>query len=207
MSFTCHRFLRLLPLSALLLAACQITSPPKPGPELTAPQWLSQQQTLKKITQFSTRGSFAYISDNQRVYARFNWQQTASDRYRLLLTNPLGTTELQLDAQGSVVQLVDSNGKRYTSNDAEKMLSTLTGMEIPLDNLRQWVLGLPGSSTQYTLDSQYRLRQLSYHSGNKEWQVNWQSYDTQQTPALPSNVELQQVGQRIKLKMDSWTVQ
>ena len=53
------------------------------------------------------------------MYARFFWQQTGQDRYRLLLTNPLGSTELELNAQPGNVQLVDNKGQRYTADDAE----------------------------------------------------------------------------------------
>ncbi|STM14683.1 outer membrane lipoprotein LolB [Escherichia coli] len=49
------------------------------------------------------------------MYARFFWQQTGQDRYRLLLTNPLGSTELELNAQPGNVQLVDNKGQRYTA--------------------------------------------------------------------------------------------
>ena len=89
-----------------------------------------------------------------------------------MLTNPLGSTELQLDAQGSVVQLVDNKGKRYVSNDAEKMISQLTGMDIPLANLRQWMLGLPGDATDFTLNDQYQLRSLRYSRNGQTWDVN-----------------------------------
>ena len=37
------------------------------------------------------------------------------------------------------------------------MIGKLTGMPIPLNSLRQWILGLPGEATDYTLDDQYRL--------------------------------------------------
>ncbi|PQQ39820.1 lipoprotein localization factor LolB, partial [Photorhabdus luminescens] len=37
------------------------------------------------------------------------------------------------------------------------------------------------------------------------WQVNYQSYDTSTTPALPNRLELIQGDRRIKLKMDNWT--
>jgi outer membrane lipoprotein LolB len=50
------------------------------------------------LNQFQTRGALL-ISDEQKVYARFFWQQTGQDRYRLLLTNPLGSTELSLTAK------------------------------------------------------------------------------------------------------------
>jgi len=198
--------MRLLPLASILLAACSVNKPQGPGASVTSPQWQQHQKAVEKITQYQTRGAFAYLSDKQKVYARFNWQQTAPDRYRLLLTNPLGSTELQLDAQGSVVQLVDNKGKRYTSNDAEKMISQLTGMDIPLDNLRQWMMGLPGDASDYSLDDKYRLRTVNYSRDGQQWAVTWQGYDEKQQPALPSNMELREGEQRIKLKMDGWTV-
>jgi len=202
-----RRLLRLLPLAAVVLAGCVTPeSAQKPGQSPTSPQWREHQQAVEKITQYQTRGAFAYLSDRQKVYARFNWQQTAPDRYRLLLTNPLGSTELQLDQQGQVAQIVDNKGKRYVSNDAAKMISQLTGMSIPLDNLRQWILGLPGDAKDFTLDDQYRLREVNYSQDGKQWKVTYQGYDRQQTPPLPSNLELREGDQRIKLKMDSWTV-
>ncbi len=201
-----RRLMRLLPLASVLLAACSVNKPQGPGQSVTSPQWQQHQQSVEKITHYQTRGAFAYLSDSQKVYARFNWQQTAPDRYRLLLTNPLGSTELQLDAQGSVVQLVDNKGKRYVSNDAEKMISQLTGMDIPLNSLRQWILGLPGDSTDYALDDQYRLRQVNYSRNGQKWTVTYQGYDNKLNPTLPSNLELHEGNQRIKLKMDSWTV-
>jgi outer membrane lipoprotein LolB len=201
-----RRLLRLLPLASVLLAACSVNKPQGPGQSVTSPQWQQHQQAVEKIIQYQTRGAFAYLSDKQKVYARFNWQQTAPDRYRLLLTNPLGSTELQLDAQGSVVQLVDNKGKRYTSNDAEKMISQLTGMDIPLNSLRQWMMGLPGDSTDYTLDDKYRLREVNYSRNGQQWTVTYQAYDNKQQPALPANMELREGDQRIKLKMDGWTV-
>ncbi|MFG1172755.1 lipoprotein insertase outer membrane protein LolB [Erwiniaceae bacterium CAU 1747] len=202
-----RRLMRLIPLASVLLAACSIPPKPQaPGQSPTSPQWRDHQQAVEKITQYQTRGAFAFLSDQQKVYARFNWQQTAPDRYRLLLTNPLGSTELQLDQQGQVAQIVDNKGKRYVSRDAAQMISQLTGMTIPLDNLRQWILGLPGDATDYSLDDQYRLRELNYSQDGRTWHVTYQGYDSQQNPTLPSNLELQEGSQRIKLKMDSWTV-
>ncbi len=200
------RLMRLLPLASLVLAACSVNQPSGPGKSPDSPQWLEHQQQVQKITQYQTRGAFAYLSDSQKVYARFNWQQTAPDRYRLLLTNPLGSTELELNAQPDRVQLTDRDGKRYTATDAEEMIGKLTGMPIPLNSLRQWMLGLPGDSTDYKLDDQYRLREVNYTQGGKTWKVVYSDYDNKTQPSLPSNMELREGDQRIKLKMDSWTV-
>lgn len=170
------------------------------------PQWRQHQQEVRHLNQYQTRGAFAYISDDQKVYARFFWQQTGQDRYRLLLTNPLGSTELELNAQPGNVQLVDNKGQRYTADDAEEMIGKLTGMPIPLNSLRQWILGLPGDATDYKLDDQYRLSEVNYRQDGKNWKVVYGGYDSKTQPAMPANMELSDGSQRIKLKMDNWIV-
>ncbi|SUH08922.1 outer membrane lipoprotein [Salmonella enterica subsp. enterica] len=116
------RLIRLLPLASLVLTACTLPGHKGPGKSPDSPQWRQHQQEVRHLNQYQTRGAFAYISDDQKVYARFFWQQTGQDRYRLLLTNPLGSTELELNAQPGNVQLVDNKGQRYTADDAEEMI-------------------------------------------------------------------------------------
>lgn len=201
-----NRLFRLLPLASLVLTACAINAPKGPGKSPDSPQWRQHQQDVRNLNQFQTRGAFAYLSDEQKVYARFFWQQTGQDRYRLLLTNPLGSTELSLTAQPGSVQLIDNKGQTYTATDAEEMIGRLTGMPIPLNSLRQWIIGLPGEATDYSLDDQYRLRELNYRQNGKTWHVTYGGYTSDTKPSLPANMELNDGSQRIKLKMDNWIV-
>ncbi|HEB4988035.1 TPA: lipoprotein localization protein LolB [Klebsiella michiganensis] len=201
-----NRLFRLLPLASLVLTACAINAPKGPGKSPDSLQWRQHQQDVRNLNQFQTRGAFAYLSDEQKVYARFFWQQTGQDRYRLLLTNPLGSTELSLTAQPGSVQLIDNKGQTYTATDAEEMIGRLTGMPIPLNSLRQWIIGLPGEATDYSLDDQYRLRELNYTQNGKTWHVTYGGYTSDTKPSLPANMELNDGSQRIKLKMDNWIV-
>jgi len=182
-----RRLLRLLPLASLVLTACSINAPKGPCKSPDSPQWRQHQQEVRNLSQYQTRGAFAYLSDSQKVYARFFWQQTGQDNYRLLLTNPRGSTELELNARPGSVELVDNKGQHYTATDAEEMIGKLTGMPIPLNSLRQWILGLPGDATHYKLDSQYRLSELNYRHHGNTWTVTYGGYDTTSPPALPSN--------------------
>ena len=86
------------------------------------------------------------------------------------------------------------------------MLQRLTGMPIPLESLRQWILGLPGDATDYRLDDQYRLSEVNYERDDKNWKVTYSDYSDKVQPAFPSNMELSDGEQRIKLKMDNWIV-
>ena len=53
------------------------------------------------------------------------------------------------------------------------MIRKLTGMAIPLNNLRQWMLGLPGEANDFALDDQYRLSKLTYQQGGQTRKVDY----------------------------------
>lgn len=59
------RFIRLLPLAALVLTACSVTTP-KGRAKADSPQWRQHQQDVRNLNQYQTRGAFAYISDQQK---------------------------------------------------------------------------------------------------------------------------------------------
>ncbi|MCC8365358.1 lipoprotein localization protein LolB [Xenorhabdus sp. PB61.4] len=200
-------FFRLLPLSAVLLTACTVTQAPDGTGSMSSPQWNDRKTQLQNLTHYQTRGSFAYLANEKKVYARFFWQQYAANNYKLLLLNPLGTTELELSVQPNITQITDSEGKKYISNNPEELIYKLTNMNIPLDNLKSWIIGLPGNAQNFELDKNYLLKSVSDKENGEIWQVNYQGYDTSMTPALPNRLELTQGKNRIKLKMDNWTTQ
>lgn len=197
---------RLLPIANLLLAACSVHTPSGTAKSQTSLEWRSHLQSVSTLTRYQTRGSFAYLSKEQKVYARFNWQQTSVDRYRVILTNPLGSTEMDLKVQPGVAQLVNNQGKRYVCDDPEVMIQKLVGMSIPFNDLRQWMLGLPGNATDFTLNARGYLHQVNYSYNGQCWTVTYQSYHDDTVPALPSNLELRHGDNRIKLNMDRWSL-
>jgi outer membrane lipoprotein LolB len=197
--------IRLLPLVSLVLSACTLPSHSPAGNPDSA-QWRQHVAQVQHLSSYQTRGSFAYLSDKQKVYAHFFWQQYAPNNYKLLLTNPLGSTEMELKVKNGIAQLTNNQGKQYTSDNPDDMISKLTGMDIPLENLRLWMLGLPGEDSHFTLDSQYQLKQVTYSVNGTSGQVDYDSYDPDTYPSLPHSLEMSQTNQRIKLKMDSWTL-
>lgn len=187
-----------------LLSACSKPHSTHPSAiNSTSPQWLERQQQLAHLAAFQLQGSFGYIGKT-RIYARFNWQQQSTDRYRLILTSTIGSRALQLDKQRTLVTLLDSESKRYVGHEAEPLLNQLTGMQIPLDNLRQWMLGLPGKAQHYQLNAQAQLIHAEYRENNQCWRVNISSYNTKLNPALPESMEVSTTTQRIKLHIDNW---
>ncbi|AMG66081.1 lipoprotein insertase outer membrane protein LolB [Providencia stuartii] len=204
------RFWRLLPLSCLLLTACVTTQQTTTSGTGSAsdPQWKTHLQEVNALRNYQTRGSFAYEFDGSKTYAKFFWQQYTPEKYRLLLTNPLGSRELELTVEPDLARLTTKDGQTHMSDVPSELIYQLTGMEIPLEDLTAWLTGSPGRATQFTLDKNHLLKSVTLQQTNGEkWQLNYLSYNMNTTPMLPSNLELRQGSRLIKLKMDSWTLQ
>ncbi|MFP3013452.1 MAG: lipoprotein insertase outer membrane protein LolB [Arsenophonus sp. NC-QC1-MAG3] len=199
---------KFIPLLAIFLTACifneQLTT--KKTGVITNSLWINHQQQLSKLTKFQTRGSFAYIDTDNKIYAKFFLQQYTLSNYRLLLTNPLGTTELELKVTPNITQLINKEGKKYVNHHSTQMIYQLTGMNIPIKNLPYWLIGLLTNATSFILDKNGLLKSIKYRKNGETWHLNYFAYHQNSQPKLPSYIELTQGKQRIKLKMDSWTL-
>jgi len=193
---------------ALLLTGCHLTGnnnaqhiTPLSGP------WLDRKQTLENLAQYQARGKFAYITSNKTNAANFAWFQHQSDEYRLLLTTSFGNRIVELNVTPTVTQLTDDKNKIHLNSDAQALIYQLTSMNIPLNNLRQWLVGLPGESTDYRLDKNYRITELNFKENGLAWHVKYLSYNDETSPALPTDLEITQSDQKIKLRVSNWELQ
>ncbi|AXH61770.1 MULTISPECIES: lipoprotein insertase outer membrane protein LolB [Providencia] len=201
-------FFRLLPLSCVLLTACVTTSQTttKGTGSASDAKWKAHQQELNQLRDYQTRGSFAYNGGETKTYAKFFWQQYTPEKYRLLLTNPLGSRELELTVEPDLARLTTKDGQTHMSDVPSELIYQLTGMEIPIDDLTAWLTGSPGRATDFTLDENHLLKSVTFESNGETWQLNYISYDSKTAPMLPNYLELRQGDRLIKLKMDSWTL-
>ncbi|WP_457913951.1 lipoprotein insertase outer membrane protein LolB [Candidatus Gillettellia adelgis] len=191
--------------TSLLVISCTTTQTIELITNANSPQWHIHQKALQKLRTYQIRGSIIYLSDTKKIYAHFFWQQYSSEHYCLQLINPFGNTELTLHILQNRVQLVDRQGKSYTGDNAEEMIYRISGMVVPLRNLRQWILGLPGESNNFTLDNHYHLSKLTYKKDLENWTVEYKQYSRAIAPTLPNELELTHCNQRIKLKINNWT--
>ncbi|MDO6708872.1 lipoprotein insertase outer membrane protein LolB [Photobacterium sp. 1_MG-2023] len=186
----------------LILSGCTTTS--QSGQPVTS--WDIHQQALQTISGYQATGKLGYISPEQRFTANLNWKnETGADHLRL--TNFLGTTLLKLDTQPGRAVLIDNDGKRYQGPDAAALVLKLTGISLPVNQMRDWLIGLPSGADTYQLNAENRVAYLAKQVGSQLWQLDYNVYDESATPALPSRLVLSQGDIRITLLINRWQVQ
>ncbi len=187
-------------LSALLtLSACVSAPPPKT-------EWQNHQSTIKKIKQFTAKGKVAFISPEQRISATFHWRQTNED-LSLRVTNFLGNTLLKLDASPTHATLTDNNGQAHVGTTATNLIKELTGVALPIEDMTDWIKGIPSDKNSFTLGADDRLSHLSQfkNKSNPGWQVNYDSYDPATNNLLPSKIPMNLNDQKVNLVISTWT--
>ncbi|UNP87647.1 lipoprotein insertase outer membrane protein LolB [Aeromonas encheleia] len=189
-------FLRIFSLACLLLlAGCTTTSPQR-----DQVNWQQERARLELLTHWQLSGKMAIITAQQKGSARLNWQQDGDD-YRLNLSSIVGTHILELSRSKGEVTLIDNDGKQHQSQDAEALIYQLTGWNIPVQGLPEWIKGLPGKA-EFELNPDASL--ASVRDG--QWQIVYGDYRDQAGYRLPHLLTMTGQGSRLKLQINQWTL-
>jgi outer membrane lipoprotein LolB len=110
--------------------------------------------------------------------------------------------QLHEGAEGAVVTGV-KGGPCY-GTDAESIMRQQLGWDVPVKDLRAWVLGLraPGEEAQVHLGANQLPDQLTQDG----WVVSYRSWYTDRSPPLPKIVFAEKYPYKIRLSITSWTV-
>lgn len=164
--------------------------------------WQAHQQQLRQVAGWTLRGKIAVKTEEDSFSANLHWKQSG-DSYRILLTNFLGTTLMQLEGGAGHAQLTMDNQTHFASS-SEALLKRMTGWELPVAALRYWMLGLPEQGqSQYQLNAQGLLANFSAQPPHA-WQLDYSSYTNADPMPLPKKLTLKHDQIRIRIVASNW---
>ena len=78
------------------------------------------------------------------------------------------------------------------------------GFDLPLDELRYWLLGVPDPSAAFELkrNDQDRALQLT----QDEWTIDYDRYIPVGADSLPAHLVLNRAGVRVRIGVDHWNL-
>lgn len=192
---------RLLGVSLLLsiLAGCAVQ------PDAIPPaDWDAHQQSLQQLSHYQAKGKLGY-KGTQRFGANLLWR-SAPQNDHLLLTNFLGKTLLKLDATPIRATLISHDGQTHQGTNASLLIQQLTDINLPVEQMRDWLIGLPTAADTYQLNSNNQVAYLAKRIDNQLWQLDYNEYDYSVTPVLPKRMVLSRGDVRITLVIHEWLI-
>ncbi|WP_318462008.1 lipoprotein insertase outer membrane protein LolB [Photobacterium leiognathi] len=164
--------------------------------------WKTHQTQLKSLTDYQAKGVFGFYSPEQRIQLTFNWKNH-NDEYQLILIKMFKTV-LNLNSKPNNVTLVDPDGKTYHGTDATQLVKEITGLQLPLSQMRDWLIGLPTGADTYQLNNNDQVAYLAKDINGQVWEMHYNTYNDQ-TPALPTQMILSQGELQVRIKISQWS--
>ncbi|WP_193755558.1 lipoprotein insertase outer membrane protein LolB [Psychromonas sp. psych-6C06] len=184
----------------LLLVGCAQT--PHTGIE-THDSWINQQTRLENLSYWSLSGKLAVITPTERNSVNIHWQQSDED-FQIHLTTFLGLNILEIKKVGLRTVITDQDGNNYVSDDTQQLVQQLSGMDIPIKQLQQWIKGNPKQANYQLGDNQLVSSLLSNQNDKQGWSINYSDYRTVKGINLPYKLDLTRGQLRLKFAIANW---
>ena len=188
-------------MAALLTAAgCRSLPPPAVvGPGADAP-WPEQRAALEKLDRYSLNGRVAVAAQGQGFSASLRYHQDPQGS-NLALDGPLGIGGLRVDIAGDEIAIATSRGEKLDGQAARDELERRLGFQLPLAELRWWLLGIPAPG-EHTLNQggSGEIRDFTQNG----WRVSINARAAGLGFALPQRLTAEREGARLKLLVENW---
>jgi outer membrane lipoprotein LolB len=179
---------------ALLLAGCKTVQVHTTAP-LTP--WDERATVLAHARTWQLDGRAAAALGQQGWQASLDWRQSG-DSSELHLAGPLGIGALVLDMSPDGLAL---NGAAPSPAVAAQLEARL-GFELPLENLRYWLLGIPNPDVPFELTRNALDR--AQHLSQAGWSIDYDQYRPQGGDQLPARIVLRRADARVRIAVDRW---
>ncbi|WP_266156421.1 lipoprotein insertase outer membrane protein LolB [Dyella silvatica] len=188
--------------SLLLLAACV----PRTAVRLQGDAGLlgeqqARERLLAGVDHWTLQGRLGVSDGKNSGSGDLTWTQDG-DRYEFVVRAPVTGKSFRLSggAQGALLEGMD--GGPLHGDDAESLMHKALGWEVPLRELRAWVLGLRADAGPAELSfGNDRLPSLLQQDG---WSVDYREWDATRQPPLPKKVYAQKPPYKVRLSVESW---
>ncbi|ANJ66496.1 outer membrane lipoprotein LolB [Halothiobacillus diazotrophicus] len=199
----------MLPFIALLFLSGCATLPTSTTPRSQAEQtrlesaWHRHEAQIRNIANWQCIGRAAVRTGIKGGSVSLDWRQTG-DVTDVRLSAPLNQGSVELLGNAALMVIKDAEGNQRYTNDPTRTLEELTGWQIPVLAIPDWIRGLPhGSNARYTLDDHGRLASLT----DAGWTISYEHYELIDGRAyLPMRLTLERGDIRLRLALEQWSL-
>lgn len=163
-----------------------------------------RERALAGLDRWTLTGRLGVSDGHDGGSGTLEWHQDGA-RYRFELRAPITGKSFRLTGGPDGALLEGLDGGPLRGADAESLMRRALGWEVPLDDLRAWVLGLrAGSGPAQLRFGENRLPSLLLQDG---WSVDYRRWDEQRQPPLPTQIFAARPPYKVRLSVESWTLE
>jgi outer membrane lipoprotein LolB len=193
---------------AALVAGCAV-APQRPPVDNPRAVWEARQSGLAALHDWDLSAKLGMRSSKKSGQATVVWVRRDGS-HRINLFGPFGAGHVILTQDATGATLQDAKRHTYTAANARRLLLNTTGWDVPFDDLRYWVAGIPApdAKAEISLDDWGRLSRLAQDG----WDVQFLEYTRVGALELPQRLFIEQAaaepatdkGVEVRLVITRW---
>lgn len=164
--------------------------------------WQQRAEKLQELDQWSFRGRTSILQGKEGWNAGVSWEQV-QDTFKIRLTGPFAQGAVELSGNAKQVEMLTSEGEKYTADTPEQLLEEVLGWRLPVSALRDWVRGLPYHNENITLqemDDDGHLVAINQAG----WQVDFIRYVPFAGQQVPDKIFIKRDDLSVRLVISGW---
>lgn len=179
------------------LAGCQVA--PVKAPEPTGEGSLGEHAAaVRALAGWELAGRAAINTAREAGTVSLSWRQR-DEHYVVSLRAPWGAGSVRVEGDPSGVMLTAGGGVQEFASEPRELLARYTGLDLPLESLRYWLLGLPdpAASARPEVDGRGLLSSLRQHG----WRIEYLRYGDFNGLALPTRLFLRAEHEEVEVRV------
>ena len=174
----------------LLMSACaplqQQTEPSTLSPP---PSWPAHRMARMAIDSWQIKGKLAYRNDTDSGSAWFDWSQQG-DKFTIYLSGPFGVGTVIIRGNAQTITLSQPGKADISSHSSSELTQQLFGWQLPVEQIRYWVRGIPASSSNdVDVIKRFNAEGLLDYLQEDNWQISISRYQTGLLGPLPVKIK------------------
>jgi outer membrane lipoprotein LolB len=153
------------------------------------------------LTEWIASGRIGIAIEGDGGSGTFAWQQR-DVRTDLTVRGPLGAGGLRVQTDGVALTVTGADGVRLDAEAAREAIRSRLGVDLPVAQLRYWLLGLPAPGSEAQVAEQFKPPLRTIDQAN--WSVQYDEFVTAQGWRVPARLTANSGRVRFKAVIDRW---
>lgn len=160
---------------------------------------------MQTIDNWQIKGKLAYRNDTDSGSVWFDWRQHG-DEFTIHLSGPFGVGTVTIRGNAQTIILSQPGEADISSHSSSALTQRLFGWQLPVEQIRYWVRGIPSSSSTAlikTFNSEGLLDKLQ----EDNWKLTFSRYQTGPYGPLPGKIKGLSQQLTFTLLLKEWSFQ
>lgn len=142
---------------------------------------------MHAINSWQLKGKLAYRNDSDSGSAWFDWSQHG-DKFTIYLSGPFGVGTVKISGNAQAITLSQPGETDISSHSSSALTQRLFGWQLPVEQMRSWVRGIPASSSSDVIKT-FSEEGLLDSLQEDDWQLTISRYQGGPRGQLPGKIK------------------